>query len=238
MACLILMYASWEGEFPVSTALKYARMGICVLANLALRGSSWPETCIEAIKGMESALSMNAAGHQQNENPTGAIVTERQSAHHNPAFAPGRKATKSVNGQPTPGRSRQSAGANLTPARPENPGAGVNQDCSSTVGTQQLDPVIGSSAARGFDTGEHYDSATFSPQIPGQGHGVVSSDGFYTNGQTSAGLIFGNMANSNAPFNPGIARQDLLPFSDPSSFLMSDLWSVADGPWMIHGNLL
>lgn len=236
MACLILMYASWEGEFPVSTALKYARMGICVLANLALRGSSWPETCIEAIKSMESALSMNATGHQQSEN-SGAVITERQSAHHNPAVTSGKNATKDVKGQPTPSRSRQSAGANFTPARPETPGPGSNQDCPTTVGTQQLEPVVGS-AARGFDTGEHYESAIFSPQIPGQGPDVVSSDGSYMNGQTSAGLIFGNMANSNAPFNPGIAGQDPLPFSEPSSLLISDLWSVADGPWMIHGNLL
>jgi hypothetical protein len=64
------------------------------------------------------------------------------------------------------------------------------------------------------------------------------NNGFNMNGQTSAGLIFGNMANSNAAFNPGIPGQDSLAFSDPSSLFMGDLWSVADGPWMIQGNML
>jgi hypothetical protein len=70
--------------------------------------------------------------------------------------------------------------------------------------------------------------------------GTNPNDGFNMNGQISAGLIFGNMANSDAAFNPGIPGQDShsLPFSDLSSLFMGDLWSVADGPWMIQGNML
>ena len=70
MACLILMYAAWEEELATSSALKYARMGIAILENLSLRGSSWPETCIEAIKGMESAFSTQPTNTNQFKIPT------------------------------------------------------------------------------------------------------------------------------------------------------------------------
>ncbi|KAE8377174.1 fungal-specific transcription factor domain-containing protein [Aspergillus bertholletiae] len=57
MSCLILVYAAWEGDFPVVSASRYAKEGLSILQNLSLRGSTWPQTCIEAIHDLESALS-------------------------------------------------------------------------------------------------------------------------------------------------------------------------------------
>ncbi|KAF7585297.1 hypothetical protein BBP40_011299 [Aspergillus hancockii] len=57
MSCLILVYAAWEGEFPVLSASRYAKTGLSILQNLSMRGSTWPQTCIEAIRDLESALS-------------------------------------------------------------------------------------------------------------------------------------------------------------------------------------
>ncbi|KAE8395178.1 fungal-specific transcription factor domain-containing protein [Aspergillus alliaceus] len=57
MSCLILVYAAWEGGFPALSASRYAKTGLSILQNLSLRGSTWPQTCIEAIRDLESALS-------------------------------------------------------------------------------------------------------------------------------------------------------------------------------------
>ncbi|KAJ5211558.1 C6 transcription factor [Penicillium cinerascens] len=236
MACLILLYAAWEGEFPVATALRYGRLGISVLQNLALRGSGWPETCIEAIRSMESALSTNQSSGNH-ENATGMALDDRNALQHRPG-TPGKGTARAMNGSQIQNRGHQSAGINMTPGRstpPENANADY-QDVSPSVDTQQFEPPTGS-ALRGVDPGEQYNSAIFSTPNPGIGMDMNPNDGTHWNGQTSAGLIFGNMVNSNAAFNPGILGQDILPFSD-QSLVMGDLWSVADGPWMIHGNML
>ncbi|KAJ5103896.1 transcriptional regulator family: Fungal Specific TF [Penicillium argentinense] len=232
MACLILMYASWEGELPVSTALKYAGMGISVLENLAFRGSSWPETCIEAIKGMESALT--------NTNSTGSGIP---GAHLSDQPQPGAQADRSnarcfqtPNKHPAQHtRDHRSVTLSHRPPQPDDLPTARYQHGSSTLSAQPFDNSIGSSTGRTVDPGE---SAIISP-FDAQESGVeMPADGLYPTGQSSAGLIFGNMVDANAPLYPGIAGHDPLPFSDPSSLFMSDLWSLADGPWMIHGNLL
>ncbi|KAJ5501148.1 hypothetical protein N7453_005965 [Penicillium expansum] len=93
------------------------------------------------------------------------------------------------------------------------------------------------SPVRGFGPAENYDSAVFSPSdnMGNFAEGLDPAENYF-GGQSSAGLIFGNMADANPAFNPSVAGQDSLPFS--SSMLMNDLWSVADGPWMIHNNFL
>lgn len=236
MACLILMYASWEGDFPVPTALRYARMGISVLHNLALRGSSWPETCIEAIKGMESAFLTNQSGGSH-ENPAGMATSDRNASEHTQAETAGTDTRRASVPQAQNVRC-QSAAINITPARSNTRGAGTiaYQDASRSMAIKQIEHSTGS-ALRGVDPGGQYDSAIFSPSNAENVMDMNPNDGSCLNGQTSAGLIFGNMANSNTAFNPGLG-QDLFPFSDPSSLFMGDLWSVADGPWMIHGNML
>ncbi|OOQ91651.1 C6 transcription factor [Penicillium brasilianum] len=234
MACLILMYASWEGELPVATALKYAKMAVHVLENLALRGSSWPDTCIEAIKSMESALSIDLPGsHKQ------AIAGPLSSAgganiNHASQERDTQTAESDLFGQ---NQRRLSSRVNLTSVPYDHRGVGEYLAGSSSGITQGSEP--GTSAVQRIQSRAHYDSAIFS--TPGNfGNNVKdpANDDQMLNAQNSAGLIFGHPVNSSAPFYPGIAGQDPLPFSDPSSLFMNDLWSVADGPWMIHGNFL
>lgn len=225
MACLILMYASWEGEFPVPTALKYSRMGTSVLENLAQRGCSWPETCIEAIRSMESALSENQPSRQHESAPNGGRIV-----HHDSASATGQNGQ--VNVAPAQNTRRQSKA--LTPiSAPSDKQRAIDYE-GYPIEAAQLETPRTSTGIRGIDPGQPYDAAAFSPQNAGNRFDLPTSDGLLMNGQTSAGLIFGNMAGTNTPF-PG---QDSLPFSDPSSLLMGDLWSVADGPWLIHGNFM
>ncbi|KAJ5676136.1 hypothetical protein N7462_009033 [Penicillium macrosclerotiorum] len=221
MACLILMWASWEGEFPAPTALKYARMGIIVLENLALRGSSWPETCIEAIKSMESALSNNASIDHHNESSTGIHTPHKNVTNH--TQTPGTQRMTRLSAQ---GRSRQSIGSSHGPAN-------GHPDFSSSVDAQQVEPAM-----RMPYNGENYEAISSPPNISGNGFDISSNGALSFNGQSSGGLIFGSIMNNNAPFSTGMGGQDSLPFSDFTSLFTNDLWSVADGPWMIHGNFL
>ncbi|KAL4800559.1 fungal-specific transcription factor domain-containing protein [Aspergillus venezuelensis] len=57
MSCLVLIYAAWEGEFPPSSASRYAKSGLFILENLSRRGNTWPQTCIEAIRDLDAALT-------------------------------------------------------------------------------------------------------------------------------------------------------------------------------------
>lgn len=218
MACLILMYASWEGELPVSTALKYARMGTYVLENLALRGSSWPETCIEAIRSMESALLSNIGSQEASPVP----------------LANDRGLTRNQSGSPTAITPRRPVGGNASPAPSDDQGPNAFQAVPSLNRTQRIGTPT-NPAMR--NPGEPSGSAFISHDNKGPAIDLPSFDAYSANGQTSAGLIFGNMANPSANFYQGNTSQESQPFSD-ASFFMNDLWSVADGPWIIDGNLL
>ncbi|KAJ5925576.1 transcriptional regulator family: Fungal Specific TF [Penicillium verhagenii] len=217
MACLILMYASWEGELPVATALKYARMGISVLEHLVLRGSSWPETCIEAIKSMESALLSNI---RPQETSSGLVANDRILT-----------------------RNQTASPRNLTPRRSVGGISTLASSDNQVTNSSQVNPP--SMTAQRFRTptnptnfGQPTDSAIIAPH---DNHALAidlpALDVYSSNGQTSAGLIFGNMANTNSNIYSGNIGQEAQPFSD-ASFFMNDLWSVADGPWIIDGNFL
>ncbi|GKZ26554.1 hypothetical protein AbraIFM66951_002611 [Aspergillus brasiliensis] len=225
MACLILMYASSEGELPINTALKYGRMGTSVLQNLALRGSSWPETCIEGIKGMVSALSMNQSS-RDHENAAGVLFD-------GDASQPGHSDTRGAMRPEYQHRSHPSASIGMNSVFSNNHRAGptMHHGLSPSMSLQEYEPVT-NPVPHDINPAE---PAT--PRIPSNVMDMNSNDGSHLNAQTSAGLIFGNMANSNAVLNPGLG-QDPLSFTDPSYLLMNDLWSVADGPWIIHGNML
>lgn len=235
MACLILMYASWEGELPVATALKYAKMAVQVLENLSLRGNSWPETCIEAIKSMESALSTNMPSRYPQGNLGGPASSERGANANQTSLE--NHTSSGENGLFDQNQRRLSS--RLTPTSVPCDRRGVGEYHVGTSSGVAQEPEPRTSDVQRIQSGDHYDSAIFpTPKNPGNGVNEITHDDQFLNAQNSAGLIFGNLVNNSAPFYPGIAGQDPLPFSDPSSLLMNDLWSVADGPWMIHGNFL
>ncbi|CAG8101930.1 unnamed protein product [Penicillium salamii] len=232
MACLILMYAAWEDEFATSSALKYARMGIAVLENLSLRGSSWPETCIEAIKGMESAFSTQSINAHQFKIPTTINGTEKPQYHPQTTPSIDRRRTQFLPVQDGP----DAGDPGLTPVRPRSSTMTGYQESPVPVGIQPFQSAV-RSTPNGSNPAEAYDSAIFSPSDNMANYAeMLDPAGNPISGQSSAGLIFGNMTESNAAFNPNFAGSDSLPFS--SSMLMNDLWSVADGPWMIHNNFL
>jgi hypothetical protein len=231
MACLILMYAAWEEEFATSTALKYARIGTAILENLSLRGSSWPETCIEAIKGMESAFKTQTASDQQSKAPTISNGIGRSTEPPNQA-TPSRD-RRAFHYLPMQDEDTEVGDARLTPVRAQSSATnGLHGRLTSAGFHSSRSPLH--SPAQGLGHTESYDSAGFSPSIGNFAEVLDPAENSLV--QSSAGLIFGNMVDGNAAFNPSFAGQDSMPFS--SSMLMNDLWSVADGPWMIHNNFL
>ncbi|KAJ5624499.1 hypothetical protein N7510_000808 [Penicillium lagena] len=202
MACLILMYASWEGDFPIPLALKYAKIGIGIFENLALRGSGWPETCIEAIKGMESALLTSMDSSKQSKSA--ATLSDHHSDH-------------------------QSLERLDIPALRENRGGSSGYQGDLPSGTQ---------STREVGSSQPFNSAALDSQTNAGESSVISdlpNHGFSLSGYTSAGLVFGNTADSKMPFCPWAMGEDPTPLPD---FSVSDLWSVADAPWMIHENFL
>ncbi|KAJ5542394.1 hypothetical protein N7461_008397 [Penicillium sp. DV-2018c] len=227
MACLILIFAAWEGELATVTALKYARIGTGILENVSLRGSGWPETCIEAIKSMESALQTQNPGDQQSKAP---------------AMSNGNGRSIEAQTHATPSRDRRMF--HCLPEHHENTEVGdaglppVGAQSSPENGHQSRLVSAGShscrspfhSPAQSLGLTESYDPVAFSPSVGNFAEVLGPAENNLV--QSSAGLIFGNMVDPNAAFNPSFAGQDSMPFS--SSMPLNDLWSVADGPWMIH----
>lgn len=223
MACLVLMYAAWEGDFPIATTLKYAQISISVLDNLALRGSSWPETCIEAIKSMESALATKDSGHQM-RSPNDSNNSPRSKTFSAP------RRIERLNGSSEQTVRCQPPGTTRTPTLRDQQRQTACQQSASAPG---LEPPRFFADTRGPNSRQPEDSMVSSSPSNVHEPNLSSHDGYQLNGPTSADLIFGNMINSTAPFG----GWDSVAFSDPS-LALGDSWSVADGPWMIHGNFL
>ncbi|KAL2813115.1 fungal-specific transcription factor domain-containing protein [Aspergillus granulosus] len=190
MSCLILIYAAWEGEFPTSSASRYAKSGLFILQNLSRRGNTWPQTCMEAIHDLDSALT----------------TPEQQ--------------TLSV----------------LDTADPRS----KDKDPATTTSSDALDPGIP------FEMSQNRLQNQRAPSTPALGETLQSATPLpstITSSQWSnSSLIFGNQAMN----NPGVTASGLgLGLGLPDLSIgngtggeeplgIGDLWSLADGPWLIH----
>lgn len=132
-------------------ASRYTKSGLVILQNLALRDSSWPQTCIEALRDLESALSNPPTSQQE-------------------------------------------------------------QTTVSTDQSQQL-PAM--------DTGLEMSAEHSMLTVPD------------TNQYSNPSVIFGD---SNNPFFSGFSADGLLSGDNGVEGMLSDLWTVADGPWLIQEN--
>ncbi|KAH1497844.1 hypothetical protein KXV92_000144 [Aspergillus fumigatus] len=222
MSCLILMYAASEGEFSSISALKYAKLGISILENLSLRKSSWPETCIEAIRGLESALRINLDSDSREQTPVPRTFSRRTQ------------------------RTTLSA---LSERRVDvEPNGSMDQD----EGSSRADPLPSpwTSKRSTFNiteiTSSHSTSTHEQRPLSEQAHHPSSYDlnndqstiGIETDNMddyNSAGLVFGDTMGSQFPFAIA-AGLDLAPFSTADPCAVTNLWSIADWPWMIHEN--
>ncbi|KAI9374095.1 fungal-specific transcription factor domain-containing protein [Aspergillus egyptiacus] len=182
MSSLILIYAAWQGEFPASSASRYAKSALSVLQNLSRRGNTWPQTCIEAIRDLDSALS----------TPEQPIATD---SFNNKDHSNG-------------------------------------TDNEAVTGTEILDsgmPI------------DHRQYQHQQPSTPGERLLPNTLAAAAENGQwNNPSMIFGTQAVSNLGAAPGLGTG--LGFPDISTggasgedgFGIGDLWSLADGPWLLH----
>lgn len=56
MSCFVLTYAGLEGVTSVASALRYAKTALHILRALSKRGTSWPESCAQAVEYLIVAL--------------------------------------------------------------------------------------------------------------------------------------------------------------------------------------
>ncbi|KAL2850747.1 fungal-specific transcription factor domain-containing protein [Aspergillus pseudoustus] len=185
MSCLILIYAAWEGEFPTSSASRYAKSGLSILENLSRRGNTWPQTCIEAIRDLDSALTT-----PEQQTPSVLDATDPKSKDKDPA-------------------------------------------------SDALDQGIP------FETSQHNLQQQQPPSTPAPGDTLLQSatplpSAVTGNQWSNSSLIFGNQAMNNLGATAsglGLGLGPGLPdFSvgGEEAFGIGDLWSLADGPWLIH----
>ncbi|KAL4906815.1 hypothetical protein BDW74DRAFT_189958 [Aspergillus multicolor] len=179
MSCLILIYAAWEGEFSTSSA---SRSGLAILKNLSRRGNTWPQTCIEAIRDLDSALT-------------------------------------------TPEQ---------TPPDP------------STIDTSQKDNSKDFNASREtLDSDMQLDDRPLQQMAPStSGEGLLPTPSPAMTGSnnqwSNSSMIFGNQAMTNLGAPSGLGLGMGLPDFSISGgggedvLGIGDLWSLADGPWLIH----
>ncbi|KAL2831145.1 fungal-specific transcription factor domain-containing protein [Aspergillus cavernicola] len=178
MSCLILVYAAWEGEFPASSASRYAKTGLSILQNLSRRGNTWPQTCIEAVRDLDSALT-----------------TPEQATPMYPSIVDNDKGNKG----PTTTSDTLDTGISLE----------YHQQTPSTPGEGLLSNPLAAAAA--------------------------------SNQWSNSSIIFGNQAIDNlgvaSGFRMGLGFPEFSIGGDGEEGLgIGDLWSLADGPWLIHEN--
>ncbi|KAL6237058.1 hypothetical protein BDW75DRAFT_94100 [Aspergillus navahoensis] len=179
MSCLILIYAAWEGEFPTSSASRYARNGLVILKHLSHRGNTWPQTCIEAIRDLDSALTT-----PEQETPANSSTTKT---------------------------SQKDRGKD-TNASIDTVNSGIHLDHHAQQ-TRSLTPGEG--------------------LLPAPNPAAAAS-----NQWSNSSMISGNQAMNNlgaaSGLGLGMGLPDLSIIGGEEGFGIGDLWSLADGPWMIH----
>jgi hypothetical protein len=246
-----------------------------VLENLSLRGSSWPKTCIEAIRDLESALSKTADDPNPSiRNPTAEASSTQETypsnSRHNQTSpydrhppVPDRPPPISPADQRSQGQSLAVTNFEQYDTRPEStPSFAASGDHDER--TRIPNSHLLSSANAGISNNTNGISP-LDPVNTGDHHGNTTTGGNYN----SAGLIFGDSYISCVPaqphsynntlsgsdshepgpagFFPGqsLSQEGVPSFSssgmaapgvDWESLFTSDIWSVADGPWLMHEN--
>jgi hypothetical protein len=215
MSCLILIYAAWTGYFTNHGALRYAHIGISVLRNLTLRERDWPQTCIEAIEDLCSAMegnphndltpSVRQDAHLANNTPSGDngtyLHTSTPLSHQDPRLGnpgvPDRHQDPFLvsNKQPTPYRER-----------------------SSPLTVDRLRDSID-----GHGHGENLANPMYSAPL-----GVGRNDVY-----NPASMVFGDLTGNGLSYD---MIPDNVSFSYLNGLSMNEGWTVADAPWLIHGD--
>ncbi|OKL59641.1 hypothetical protein UA08_05313 [Talaromyces atroroseus] len=211
MSCMILIYAAWTGYFTNNGALRYARIGISVLRNLALRERDWPQTCIEAIEDLCSAME----GNPHND----LTPSVRQDAHLANNTPSGDNGTYLHASTPL---SHQDPRLGL-PDRHQDPLLESNKH--STPHRERCSP---SPIDRPRDSIGGYRENLANPPYNSTPLGAGRNDSY-----NPASMVFGDLTGNGLSYD---MIPDHLSFSNSKGLSMNEGWTVADAPWLIHGD--
>lgn len=217
MSCMILVYAAWTGHFTTHGALRYARIGISVLSHLALRERDWPQTCIDAIEDLCSAMEKNS------QDGTASV----------------RQDTQMVNS--TSSQQNDTYLHTSTPSMLQHPplrNTGLSdrsQEQSSALNNRfapyqaRLPPTTDHGSRESIDGYPHL-RENFTNPTYNSAASVAGGNDIYN----PASMVFGDLAGNGLSYGMGPEYTSM--FSSLNGFSMSENWTVADGPWLIHGD--
>ncbi|KAI8267632.1 hypothetical protein K4K58_007526 [Colletotrichum sp. SAR11_239] len=135
ISAFILIYAAFERQLPLSSALKHVESGKDILRHIASRDTSWPEYCLSAIDELTAAVRELSAPH----NPLRRQTSGQQ--HHPP------------NHQPRSSEPTHATRPGSSPSRSRHP---RSQSVSGQPGTSNLrtrfSPSVAASSGRPDDT--------------------------------------------------------------------------------------
>ncbi|KAI8296231.1 hypothetical protein K4K56_006203 [Colletotrichum sp. SAR 10_98] len=135
ISAFILIYAAFERQLPLSSALKHVESGKDILRHIASRDTSWPEYCLSAIDELTAAVRELSAPH----NPLRRQTSGQQ--HHPP------------NHQPRSSEPTHTTRPGSSPSRSRHP---RSQSVSGQPGTSNLrtrfSPSVAASSGRPDDT--------------------------------------------------------------------------------------
>ncbi|EED15950.1 C6 transcription factor, putative [Talaromyces stipitatus ATCC 10500] len=221
MSCMILIYAAWTGHFTNKGALRYARVGISVLRNIAIRESDWPETCIHAIEDLCSAMENSSQNGTPSVRQEGQQLNPTISSQHNDTHS-FRTSTSSIDQH----------------SRLRNPRlSDHNQERFSVANNQQFTPyqvqsppiTLDHQSRISIDEHRHLQEYLANPTYDSTGILAKESDIY-----NPASVVFGDSSGNGLSY--GMVPQYAPTFPTLNGFSMNEGWTVADGPWLIHGD--
>lgn len=220
MSCMILIYAAWTGHFTNHGALRYARIGISVLRNLALRERDWPQTCIDAIEDLCFAMERNSQNGMASSARQDTQLANTAPSQHNGTYL--YTSTPSIN------QHSQLGNTGVSDRSQEQPPASNNR---STPYRERSPPITDRRSRDSID-GYHFHQLreNFTNTTYNSAASVAGGNDIYN----PASMVFGDLAGNG--FSYGMGPEYASTFSNLNGFSMNENWTVADGPWLIHGD--
>ncbi|GAM37383.1 hypothetical protein TCE0_023f07262 [Talaromyces pinophilus] len=218
MSCMILVYAAWTGHFTNHGALRYARIGISVLRNLALRERDWPQTCIDAIEDLCSAMEKNSQNGSSSSVRQDTQLMGSLSSQQNGTYL--HTTTPPMHQTPQLGNSGVSDRSQEQPYVSNNRSTRCRERSPTKTDRRSRDPIDGYHQFR-----ENFMNPTYN-----RAASIAGGNDSYN----PASMVFGDLAGNGLSY--GMGPEYAATFSNLNGFSMNENWTVADGPWLIHGD--
>jgi hypothetical protein len=220
MSCMILIYAAWTGHFTNHGALRYSRIGISVLRNLALRERDWPQTCIDAIEDLCFAMERNSQNGMASSARQHTQLANTVPSQHNGTYL--YTSTPSIHQHLQLGNTGVSDRSQEQPPASNNRSTPYRERSPPTTDRRSRDSIDGYHL---YQLRENFTNTTYNSATS-----VAGGNDIYN----PASMVFGDLAGNG--FSYGMGPEYASTFANLNGFSMNENWTVADGPWLIHGD--